>query len=531
MRRLQLCLYNHVLLPLRGRHPGPPGSGIKSYKKAVRAARAEDCPSINITPVDKATKEAWDVILAANDVSSSAEFLFRHGDQPCRLEHADDGHLVPRVLTQDRLVYRLNDIAWWEKTIKEGTHRVRLVPIDIVKNVLATPDPPLPILDRIVEVPVLAPDGSIHDKPGYSAKTHVWYEPNPELTIPPLSKRRPTKEEVKRAKDLILEEVFGEFPFVSEADKAHMLCVVLQPIVRDLISGPTPLYVPQAPTTGTGKGLLVKVTGLIINGREIPAMAEGGSEEEWRKRITSTLLRAPEVVLLDNLQAKLDSAAFSALLTSELWEDRKLGHTENLTLKNRATWIATGNNPKFSDEIIRRVIRIRIDSGKEHPEDRTFRKGDLEGWVREHRGELIWAALTLARAWICAGRPVPAGQRLLGSFEGWSRVMGGILQVAGVPGFLGNLDDMRESAGTERDDMLPVLITWHDQHKGRAIRTKDLGDDLLVLLGVDPTHKDTAHRIAGKKISQYEDRPFGDYVLRRGAERGKVATWYVQKLR
>lgn len=499
----------------------------------VAAARAEDCPSINITPVDKATKEGIDAILAANDTSDSEEFVFRYGDHPSRLEYTDSGQLVPSSLNQDRLTVRLNDIAWWEKTIREGTHRIGSVPIGVVKSILATANLPFPILERIVEVPVLALDGTIHDKPGYSPKHRVWYEPpNPELSFPhPLTGRRPTREQIQEARDLILRDLLGDFPFVSEAERAHALCLHLQPFMRDLIAGPTPLFDVEAPTPGSGKTLLVDVASCAAIGGQVPRMTEGRDEDEWRKRITARLRTAPPIVLIDNLQRALDSPSLSAMLTSEVYTDRLLGQTEILTLPNRTTWAVTGNNPKLSGEITRRVVRIRLDSELEHPEDRkAFRHPDLLQWAQEHRGELVWAALTLARAWVCAGRPVPAGQRLLGGYEEWSKVMGGTLHVAGVPGFLGNLDDLRENAGTERDDMLPVLITWYDQFQARAIRTKDLGADLLTLLGLDPTRPNIT-RAAGRRLGEYKDRPFGDYVLRQGSERGGVATWSVRKLR
>jgi hypothetical protein len=41
--------------------------------------------------------------------------------------------------------------------------------------------------------------------------------------------------------------------------------------------------------------------------------------------------------------------------------DRLLGQTRMLVLPNRATWIATANNPQLSLEIARRCIRIRLD--------------------------------------------------------------------------------------------------------------------------------------------------------------------------
>ena len=42
-------------------------------------------------------------------------------------------------------------------------------------------------------------------------------------------------------------------------------------------------------------------------GRGPSVMTEGGSEEEWRKRITAKLLLAPQFILIDNIRFGLDS--------------------------------------------------------------------------------------------------------------------------------------------------------------------------------------------------------------------------------
>jgi hypothetical protein len=71
-------------------------------------------------------------------------------------------------------------------------------------------------------------------------------------------------------------------------------------------------------------------------------------------------------------------------------------------------------------------------------------------WVLTKRGDLVAAALTLCRAWYAAG--CPAGKSpVLGSFEDWSRLLGGVLQHIGVPEFLGNLQDLY----VEMDDSAP----------------------------------------------------------------------------
>src|SRR5207244_4282051 len=97
---------------------------------------------------------------------------------------------------------------------------------------------------------------------------------------------------------------------------------------------------------------------------------------------------------------------------------------------------------------------------------------ELEQWASQNRGELVWAALTLARAWVTSKRRRRVGS--LGSFEQWARVMGGILDVAGVPGFLTNMDDLRESAHSERDQIHAFLVEWHRFYDRKRVKTREI---------------------------------------------------------
>ena len=49
------------------------------------------------------------------------------------------------------------------------------------------------------------------------------------------------------------EKIFDEFPFADEADWAHALVLAVEPIVRDLIRGSTPLYGVTSPTQRDGQ--------------------------------------------------------------------------------------------------------------------------------------------------------------------------------------------------------------------------------------------------------------------------------------
>jgi hypothetical protein len=176
---------------------------------------------------------------------------------------------------------------------------------------------------------------------------------------------------------------------------------------------------------------------------------------------------------LDNAVGRTDSPALASVLTAERWTDRQLGRSEMLSLANHAVWLLTGNNPGLSMELARRSVRIRIAPAVDRPWQRQgFRHPDLLAWATENRPALVRAAITLVRAWLAAGRP--AHGRKLGSFEGWSEVLGGVLEVAGVGGFLGNLDRLYEEADAEGHMWREFVAAWWDQHGDKPVRCSDL---------------------------------------------------------
>jgi len=122
------------------------------------------------------------------------------------------------------------------------------------------------------------------------------------------------------------------------------------------------------------------------------------------------------------------------------------------------TWVLTGNNPQYSDDIARRAVPIRLDSHEEHPHLRDGFKKSLPAWALDRRGELVWAACVLIRAWLVAGRPGPGPDVPgLGSYGPWRRVLGGILGLHSVPGLLGNL--LRPSEASPDTEALEALLS------------------------------------------------------------------------
>ncbi len=225
------------------------------------------------------TGEAWAALRKANEPPC----LFRYGAVPGRIESDDDGAPLVRVLDQNRMRHRLARVASWYVIVKKGKEEVEKAvhpPMDVVRDVLATPDPPLPVLTRVVECPIFAADGALQTERGYSPAGRTYYAPAPGFVVPDVSPH-PSAAEITEARRLLADELIGEFPIVADTDKAHVLSALLLPFAREMIAGPTPIHNFEAPTPGTGKTLLVDAVMYPALGRPATAMTEGKDEDEW----------------------------------------------------------------------------------------------------------------------------------------------------------------------------------------------------------------------------------------------------------
>ncbi len=477
------------------------------------------------------TTAAWDALLAGNDPA----VLFRRGSVPSRVEVGDDGAPLTRVLTPERMRHALARCARWKATehTRKGERLVEVhPPIAVVHDVLATPNAPLPVLEHVVGVAVFTPSGRLRTAPGYDPDGRTYFAPPDGLVVPDVA-AHPSAAELGRASMLLLNDLLGDFCFIGPPERAHALALLLLPFFRELIDGPTPLHLIEAPSPGTGKTLLADVLLWPGLGRPVPAMAEGRDEDEWRKRITAKLVASSSVVFIDNLRRRLDSAIVSSAITAPSWEDRILGRTEMQTVPVRCAWVASGNNPALSQEITRRTVRIRLDARHEEPWRRTnFRHADLRGWIKANRGRLIAAVLTLGQAWLDAGRP--GGRTGFGLFEDWSRVIGGVLGVAGVDGFLSNLDDFYRDADAEGVEIRAFFAAWWTAHRESRVAVSELVTmDSLPSRVVDGGKGREDHGRStrlGQLLSRLRDRHFklpdGPTVrVERSGEAQRAAYW------
>lgn len=338
-------------------------------------------------------------------------------------------------------------------------------------------------VDRVTDVPVVGADGSLTTTPGYQGGARVWYAPTQEFVLPEIGEHW-DPEALLNADSLQqldvdgavaqLHEVLCDFPFADEASYAHAVALICEPFARSLIgANPTPLYgwIGLQPDSGKTIGA---DTCVGIGCGSVPHTTYTRDEDEFRKRITATLLAGRPVVFLDNVptETPLDSSTLAAVLTSSSWEDRILGHTQMATAAIRNVWVFTANSPSISPEISRRIVPIRLSNPR--PEGYQF-KHALPQWATEHRAELVAAALTLVLNYVHGYLPERSEEghvvatrmtrrgRMLNSYARWSEVMGGILAGAGITGFLGNLDEHHADVNYEREEIVTFLAAMAER--------------------------------------------------------------------
>ncbi|MFN8547762.1 MAG: hypothetical protein U0527_07255 [Candidatus Eisenbacteria bacterium] len=442
------------------------------------ATEPSDCPheAAELPQIDvggsRAVEGVWDEAAEALRLANHPPSIFVRSGVLVRVRQDERHSPIVDNVNEAMLRGRLARVARFvRRRIVSGRAQVCHVtpPKEAVQDILARGQwPGIPALEAVVETPVLRPDGSILDQAGYDPATRLLFIPAKGLHIPAIP-AAPSRDDAVAALRL-LEDLIHDFPFVDDASRAAALAHIMTPILRPAIRGPVPMALFDSPQQGTGKTKLATAAGVIATGREPSMTTAPATPEEWRKKITSLLLSAPVLIVFDNVIAQISSEHLASALTASVWQDRELGWMKvTQGLPQRAVWCATGNNLSVGGDLGRRCYLSRIDARMSEPwkrESGAFRHPDLIGWVGDHRGELVAAILTIARAWYLAGCPAGCAKEI--GFPGWSQTLGGVLAFVGVPGFLGNVDEFYGAADTESSEWESFLAEWHERLRGPA---------------------------------------------------------------
>jgi hypothetical protein len=126
------------------------------------------------------------------------------------------------------------------------------------------------------------------------------------------------------------------------------------------------------------------------------------------------------------------------------------------------------------------MYSIHLDARCAHPEARSdFRHKPLLQWVRDNRGAIISAILTIGRGWVAAGKPPAPTPVVFGSFESWAETLNNILSFAGLEGFLANREHLVLHTDTDSQQWDWFLQVWADQLADTPQTAAALMDELF----------------------------------------------------
>lgn len=374
-----------------------------------------------------------------------------------------------------------------------------------------------PRIEGIVETPVLTPSGRVLSEPGYDEETGLLLDLSDDLDgfhVPD----DPSQEEVTAAREL-LEEVYADFPFKTEADRTRAIGMVLTLLVRPSCET-SPMHVISANTPGTGKGLLLSAVSMIAHGYGARVQKMPHHDEEMQKVLTSALLAGQTMLIFDETGEGIGSLSLAAMLTSTYYEGRILGESRHLSVKNSACVFAAGNNVAVKKDLGRRTVMVEMKTPLASPEARDdFTHPDLLVWVKDNRRALLEAAFTLIRAWIVAGEPAPAPGQPVGSFEDWYHVVGGVLEHAGRRDLMFGVREQRAQHNeSELEDL--AHLHWVSVNFDEPFRAYDVECKIRETQGFIPLPSDiqtldevTAQRL-GRVYTKLQDRNLAGFVVK-----------------
>ncbi len=324
-------------------------------------------------------------------------------------------------------------------------------------------------LRGIASWPILRSDGSIVCTNGYDAETAYLLAGLPKIDLP----SAPTQADARAALGVLL-DVIADFPITSAAERAVWIAAVLTLIARPAIAGPVPAFYFDATAPGSGKTLLANSAARIVLNEAPPAQAAPSQDDEWQRTMTAICAGAAPAVLFDNLRGRVASAALEAVLTSGKFAGRRMRTTEMVETDVTAVFFLTGNGAEITVDLARRSLHCRLVPDTERPELRAgFKHPHLTDHIRASRSSLLAAALTIFRAYSCAGRP-SVEMRGMGSFEQWSKHVRAPLIWAGAADPVTTQDELRETMVTELDEASELFGAWFEALGDRVMDVHDL---------------------------------------------------------
>jgi hypothetical protein len=245
------------------------------------------------------------------------------------------------------------------------------------------------------------------------------------------------------------------FCFRSDVDVVNTVAILLTGIlINRFIVTLKPVVLVDGNQPGLGKTMLVRVFGIVLDNVDPRLTHFTTDEEELQKRLCATLREARQTILLiDNAKTPGGSIVSSPTIEANSMAPeislRILGKSANLNRPNDILWFLTMNDTRASPDLVSRSVPIQL-AYEGRPENRVFAGEDPIEYARSKRVAIVGELSGMITRWNQQGRPPGNRSHRL---HAWAHIIGGILETAGLSGFLENAETAAASFNPAMDDL------------------------------------------------------------------------------
>ena len=306
-------------------------------------------------------------------------------------------------------------------TIKDGKDTPMNLPIELVNMAVAAlgqkPGQQPPVLQSVTSLPYATVARRLVTKPGFDSGTGIFNTMQVDEFVPPAN---PTQADCVAALQTLWAP-WANYKWAEDADRAGMLSAIFTAVLRPAMTiAPGAFF--DAPVQASGKTKAALALGALMTGDYVgvsPFVGGKNQEDENRKALIALLRGERRFWVIDNVTGTFESAVIASLITSARIQGRVLGMSVDGNYSARVMVCATGNNATLGNDLGRRFICCRIDTGVERPSDISH-KFEPAQVALETRLKIANAVLTLLQAYWRTTAVVPTGGA---DFQEWTTLV------------------------------------------------------------------------------------------------------------
>ncbi len=387
-----------------------------------------------------------------------------------------------RIIKDKRLITLIEkyaNVGYWKKTRQGEIFEVKSLSPNKSDIILYSEifEQALPQIERIfsIQLPIIYEGKLTFPKKGFDERFNSWtpYD-SPKIENENMN--------IKEAKE-IFDNLFSEFCFLTEQDKANAIAGLLTPYLRGLyedFNTRTPIFFYLGNRERVGKDYCAGITGIVYEGQSIDEnpISSGdrnsNNNEELRKKITSALISGRKRLHFANNKGYINNAILEQVSTSKIYSDRLLGRNEIVNLPNEIDFSLSGNvGVTYTPDFANRCRFVNLFLEIEDANSRKFNNPLLHEWIKENRGLILSAMFSLIKNWIDKG--MKKGSVPFASFPNWASICGGIMESADYPNpCMIDKNNISLAGDNETSDMKELFEICFEHYPNKVIKKKDI---------------------------------------------------------